>query len=190
MDRRPPPEPTQKSHFFKAPSPPPLPATAHAGKTSWVKWWAVGCALGGALHVSAHTHAHTHTYAGRQDTHTERRIHTHPRGASIHTHPRGANRCTSSLPTHPPLAWGHVDGAAMVAAPELGHHRAHYGPCSQRGAAWHQARLRDHAQQVRIEQRVLEKHESTHFYTFTCKARVHPLCAHTRSAALLSPSMT
>ena len=39
---RPPPEPTQKSHFFKAPSPPPLPATAHAGKTSWVKWWAVG----------------------------------------------------------------------------------------------------------------------------------------------------
>ena len=25
-----------------APSPPPLPATAHAGKTSWVKWWAVG----------------------------------------------------------------------------------------------------------------------------------------------------
>ena len=62
--------------------------------------------------------------------------------------------------------------------------------CSQRGAVRHPARSRYDTHQSRIEQRAHDKRESAHFDQFTRKTAVRSQEARTRSAALLSPSVS
>ena len=171
-----------KIAFFQSTIPPTTPSHGTCGENELGEVVGGGVSLGWRSTCKcAHTRTHTHTPADRTRTQKDAFI------PILEVQTVAPQACP---PTHPPLAWGRVDGAAMVAAPLNWATTAPTAvPCSQRGAAQHQTRLRDHAQQVWIEQRVLDKHESTHVSTFTCEALVRPLGAHTRSAALLSPSM-
>jgi hypothetical protein len=149
--------------------------------------------LGGALHVSAHTHAHTHIR--RQTGHAHRLDALIPiREVQafmpiLEVQTVAPQACPRACPPTPHLHGAMLMGRLWLLLLNWATTAPTAVPCSQRGAAQHQTRLRDHAQQVWIEQRVLDKHESTHVSTFTCEALVRPLGAHTRSAALLSPSM-
>lgn len=115
-----------KIAFFQSTIPPTTPSHGTCGENELGEVGGGGVSLGWRSTCKcAHTRTHTHTPADRTRTQKDAFI------PILEVQTVAPQACP---PTHPPLAWGHVDGAAMVAAPELGHHRAHCGPLLATGS--------------------------------------------------------